>query len=315
VAEQERSGGRLPQWLVSWASIVTPASILSALLFYFGYASARAQYEYFGIDVDTIGLSTQAYIMRSPQALLTPLLAFTLLGAGLLSLHIAVRKTISVSVGRPSGRAGLIRMTARGAMIVGVALIVAGVVLLLAFGVLRYWPPYNLVTPLAFTTGAGLAVYAWRVSDLLRSALATRTTEGEEPNASGDGTVFPRRAVAVFLYILLAVSLFWATATVAEWSGRGEAQDLARNLDRLPRVILDTKERLYLRSPGVEESILRPSSEGQTFHYRYRRLRLLIVGGDRMFLVPETWSASNSTLMIPVDDSVRVQFQFQNQPP
>jgi hypothetical protein len=314
VAEEERSGGQLPPWLVSWASIITPASILSAVLFYFGYASSRAQYEYFGIDVDTIGLGTQDYIMRSPQALLTPLLAFTLLGAGLLSLHIAVRKAISVSVGRSSRLAGRISMAARAAMIAGVALIGAGVVLLLAFGVLRYWPLYNLVAPLAFTTGAGLAVYTWRVSDLLRNALA-QSGEGESPGASADGTVFPRRAVGVFLYILLAVSIFWATATVAQWSGRGEAQDLARHLDRLPRVMLDTKERLYLRSPGVEETILRPSSEGQTFHYRYRRLRLLIVGGDRMFLAPETWSASNSTLMIPMDDSVRVQFQFQNQPP
>jgi hypothetical protein len=44
-------------------------------------------------------------------------------------------------------------------------------------------------------------------------------------------------------------------------------------------------------------------------------LRLLIVGRDRMFLVPETWSASNSTLVVPLDESVRVQFQFQNSPP
>ena len=49
-------------------------TLVSALLFYFGYVSARSQYEYFGIDVDTIGLSTQDYVMRSPQPLLVPLL-------------------------------------------------------------------------------------------------------------------------------------------------------------------------------------------------------------------------------------------------
>jgi hypothetical protein len=66
--------------------------------------------------------------------------------------------------------------------------------------------------------------------------------------------------------------------------------------------------------PGIEETQLSPS-EGQTFHYRYRGLRLLIEGQNRMFLVPGYWSASDSTLMIALDGSVRVQFQFQNQPP
>ena len=61
------------------AGIVAPITVVGALLFYFGYVSARAQYEYFGIDVDTIGLSTQDYVMRSPQPLLVPLLVLTLL--------------------------------------------------------------------------------------------------------------------------------------------------------------------------------------------------------------------------------------------
>jgi hypothetical protein len=129
-----------------------------------------------------------------------------------------------------------------------------------------------------------------------------------------DGSVLARRAAILLIHVLILAGIFWATATVAQWSGRGLAQDQARNLDRLPRVILDTKERLFLRDPVVQETIL-PASEGQTFRYRYRRLRLLIVGHDRMFLVPEKWSASDSTLVVPVDGSVRVQFQFQNQTP
>jgi hypothetical protein len=353
MAEEERSDGQLPPWVVSWATIITPASILSALLFYFGYASSRAQYEYFGIDVDTIGLSTQDYIMRSPQPLLTPLLVLALLGAGVLTLHAAVRKRITISVSGEAGRPKRIRAMARAARIAGLALLGVGVLLLFAYSVLRDWAAYSLVTPLLFTTGTGLAVYAWRVSDLLKDALARRrsastsdekvsvtakdASEGKEDEGSPagaetsadktpagteapvqdvsvDNAVFPRRAVVVLLYVLFAVSVFWATATVAQWSGRGLAEEQARHLDRLPRVILDTKERLYLRSPGVEETIL-PPAEGQTFHYRYRRLRLLIVGGNRMFLVPETWSASNSTLVMPIGEAIRVQFQFQNQPP
>ncbi|MGH3461601.1 MAG: hypothetical protein ACRDP9_09010 [Kribbellaceae bacterium] len=54
---------------------------------------------------------------------------------------------------------------------------------------------------------------------------------------------------------------------------------------------------------------------GQTFNYRYRGLRLLVVGDDRLFLVPQRWTASNTTLVVPLDGDVRVQFQFENDPP
>jgi hypothetical protein len=120
-----------------------------------------------------------------------------------------------------------------------------------------------------------------------------------------------RRTAGILVYVVIAASLFWATATVAQWSGRGLAQYDAQHLNQLPSVILDTKERLYLRAPGIEETIL-PWSEGQTFRYRYRRLRLLIQGSDRMFLVPEKWSASDTTLVVQLDGAARLQFQFQN---
>jgi hypothetical protein len=31
--------------------------------------------------------------------------------------------------------------------------------------------------------------------------------------------------------------------------------------------------------------------------------------------VPDSWSASNTTLLVPLDDNVRVQFQFRNLAP
>jgi len=123
-----------------------------------------------------------------------------------------------------------------------------------------------------------------------------------------------RPAVSVFILVAVAASIFWATATVAQWSGTGLAQSQAERLNDLPSVILDTKERLYLTSPGLSEVAL-PPAPGQTFRYRYRHLRLLIQGNDRMFLVPDRWSPSNSTLLVRLDPSVRMQFQFINQPP
>jgi hypothetical protein len=34
-----------------------------------------------------------------------------------------------------------------------------------------------------------------------------------------------------------------------------------------------------------------------------------------MFLVPTAWHANNTTLVMPLNGDVRVQFQFRNDPP
>jgi hypothetical protein len=89
------------------------------------------------------------------------------------------------------------------------------------------------------------------------------------------------------LIAVILACLFWAIATVAQASGLSRAMDTAKHLDELPSVILDTKENLVLRNPGMEgEPTVLPQSDGQTFHYRYHNLRLLIVGRDRMSLMP-----------------------------
>jgi hypothetical protein len=128
-----------------------------------------------------------------------------------------------------------------------------------------------------------------------------------------------RRNAVVLTWLALAVCVFWTTATLAEWTGEGAARRTARHLDRLPAVVVDTPEQLHLGlapEAGVAESALPalPAQEGQEYRFRYRGLRLLIQAGDRMFLVPERWTPSGSTVLVPMDE-VRVRFRFVNDPP
>jgi hypothetical protein len=328
------AGSQLEQWASLGATIAAPVTVLGALLFYFGYISSAAEYAYFGINVDTIGLSTQDYVMRSPQTLLVPLLVLTLISAGFLTLNAAVRRRIAWASAQASSPADpaepgadpardieRIRHMLRGSRIPGLAVLTVGVVLLFAYRYVRDWAFYGLVTPLLIAFGAAIIAYASHALNLVhrlreqpRSGRATDTGSGRAAPAVADGPVLARRTAGVLIYVVIAASIFWATATVAQWSGRGLAQYDAAHFDDLPSVILDARERLFLRDPGIEETRLLPSL-GQTFHYRYRGLHLLIEGQDRMFLVPAYWSASDSTLIVPLDGSVRVQFQFQNQPP
>lgn len=332
MADKRSAGNQLEQWISIGATIAAPVTVLGALLFYFGYVSSASEYAYFGINVDTIGLSTQDYIIRSPQTLLVPLLVLTLVSAAFLTLNSAIRRRIASAVNYspdavepgtdPARHIRRIRHITRLWRIPGVVALVAGIMLLFTFSYIRDWELYGLVTPLLIGIGAATIAYTSRVLNFShRLQMQYERTTGKESEATltasteVDRMVLARRTTGVLLCVIIATSVFWATATIAQWSGRGLAEYAATHFDTLPSVILDSKERLWLvGDQGVVENTI-PWSEGQTFHYRYQGLRLLIEGPDRMFLVPDDWSTSDSTLIVPLDGSVRVQFQFQNQIP
>lgn len=106
----------------------------------------------------------------------------------------------------------------------------------------------------------------------------------------------------------------WATATTAQWTGRGLAMKQARNLRSLPSVVLDTRECLHVPATAGVEEVVRSDAGDDDYRFRYWRLRLLVQGYDRMFLVPEIWSAGGTTILVRLDDDVRVQLQFRNAP-
>lgn len=291
------SGRSAERWISLATNVVAPVTVISALLFYFGYASSRAMYEYFGVDVDTIGLSTQDYIMRSPQPLLVPLVGLLILGVLSLWLHAAVLDQLA-----KDSRRARVGAAARVAAVAGGALLITGVVLVVLYPAVRRWGPYGVVVPLCVATGIVLLAYGRHVAAIANP----------RANESSNQSLRSLRRLATALVVgAVAASVFWAAGTLAQWSGRGQAEELADRLHELPSVILDTKERLYVRNPLIEEAVL-SLEEGQTFRYRYRNLRLLIHGGGRVFLVPAEWSTSGTTLLVPLDGGIRIQFQFEN---
>ena len=278
---------RLQELVGSVSSVIAPITLISAILFYFGYVYTTTEYGYYGLDVDTIGLSTQEFIMRSPGPLLTPLLGAGLVAAVVALAHAAVRRRIAVAGAEAPWRLRPFRLLARGCAVLGWAGLGVGAALVFGYIVLGPLVPlYTLVTPAVLAVGAGAAVYAVRLGKLLGRAA--------------------RPAVVVALYAVLTTSLLWATSTLAQYTGEWAAITLEPLRDR-PSVVLDTKERLFLTTRTVEERAL-PPGEGQTFHFRYRHLRLLIQGKDHMFLVPSPWQRGDPTLVVPMDGDVRVQF-------
>jgi hypothetical protein len=263
------------RWLSIGGSIIAPITAISTLLFYFGYVSTREEYLYFGLDVDTIGLTSRDFVMRSGQPLLVPLIVLPLVAAGAV---LAARRLRPWLLGH-----------ARGGAAIGAGLLVVGILLLLTYALVGDWTYYPLVTPLVLALGGTVAAYTLG----LRQAPV------------------PAR---VALWLVVAAAVFWANATVAQWSGAGLAREQAAHLGLLPQVVVDTKERLYVRSPDIVETAL-PPAQGQQFAYRYRGWRLLIQNGDRLFLVPCrptgsqcVWQPGSPTVLLRLSDATRLQF-------
>jgi hypothetical protein len=305
--DRNMTQSRLERWAGIIAGLLAPLGLITALLFYFGYRSTQAQYAYFGIDVNTVGMSTADFVMRSPQPLLIPLVALAVIAIPILVIHTFLRRSVIHSC-RPSrtvvrSRTILFRLFVGVAIFGGIALLLS-VAITFAYPFLRDLFSASLVASVGYLAGAALALYGGYMASLVRSG-----------NPSGRAVWHrlggPQHAVVVLLLLVLVGSSFWATSILAGLIGRGAAGVLATQFQDLPSVILDTKERLYLRHPSVLETAL-PNEPGQLFRYRYRHLRLLVDGADRMFLVPEQWTNGGTSIVVPLDESVRVQFLFQN---
>jgi hypothetical protein len=292
----------MPGWLSLATQIAAPITLVGTLLFYFGYVYSRSQYAYFGVDVDTIGLTPRDFITRSPAPLLVPLLVLTVLtGAG---MAVAGRIEAHVRKANASGRAQELERIRRRSVrfaLIGSGVLVVGLVLLLLYVTQPSLPDLSLWS--AVLLGAGAAVTAAAMRYL--PYRATGTIAG--------------------LWVIVLASAFWAVSVTADWSGRGHAEQVAKHLDRLPAVILDSPQDLHLRNtvaapedfcwtsgPAPDAACAARTGD---MRYRYHGLRLLVQGPNAMFLVPSHWSASATTLEVPRDANVQLQFQFVNSPP
>jgi hypothetical protein len=271
--------------VLGYVSVIgPPATVVTALVFYFGWARAKAQAEWMGLHVNLFGYTTRDFALLSISALYLPLLLLVALGMLWVWLDRLLRRRIDRgAVGRWS------TALPRAALVGAVTLI--GLMVVLLFAERVYSPLY---APYLIT--AGVLVAAWAVR-IRRYA------------AAGDGPRRPAEQQAVeatLLLVLVALLLFWGTSNFAEARGRGLAEDLEANLLWLPRAQVYSQEPLGLDVPGVTTHEL---GTDEAPLYRYDGLRLLSVSGERYFFLHEDWSVEKGTVVVlPDDASLRVQY-------
>lgn len=276
----------------SIGAIVGPTALVTALLFYFGWARAQSQAQYLGLDVTLFGFSSQDYILLSTHSVLIPLGELLIAGLGLLWLHRVVCEQIDR---RPE--LALWPWAEGIVAAVGVTLFVVGVIM---NGDSRPSDARLLMTPFSLTVGVGLTGYA-----ILISRRRRRPTS--PPGGHGSAARVAPPLSAILIAMLIAVGLVWEVANYADIKGRQLGAFLTRELASQPSVVVYSPKRLQIDTGEVTET--RFSEPESAYGFRYAGLKLLFRSNGRYFLVPDSWSVDGGTTIVLRDnEDLRLEF-------
>jgi hypothetical protein len=131
--------------------VLAPTTVITALLFYFGWAQTSALFGRLGIDQSALGFTVQDYMLRSVNSTFRPLSMVLLAAVVGLSAHIALTRAMATP-----GQGGLAWRLWPVPTVVGGLLLLAGLSGL--WGLVRYRVDFPVV-PLSLGAGLGLLAY------------------------------------------------------------------------------------------------------------------------------------------------------------
>lgn len=261
--------------------VVAPASLLTAILYYFGYLREHALFAYFGVDPGSLGFSTTDYLVRSAGTIFLPIATVLVCGV----LTVAVHHILSLALSRADSKWRLVSC-------VGIGVIA---IVLLAIGVLGLQQPDVNLPPLAAPIALGTGAL------LLEYTVHTAATYMPLSKQLQDALGRTRNLRRILIGALLLVSAFWATSIVAQQRGDAFAQAFEASLPFQPRAVVYSHERLEITGPGVKEFHL--AGADAAFIYRYDGLRPLIHSGGHWFLLPAGWTHGNGATVVILPDT------------
>jgi hypothetical protein len=269
-------------------AVVAPTTLLTSVLFYFGWMHAYHFFDYFGVNSTVLGLTTQDYLMRSLDGLFVPMTV--LAGVGLLALwgHAVLRVRLAAGPTRWAPRAVPALVAA------GLALAAAGLASVLMAGeTLLDGYLYDTAAPLCLALGVGLLLYAVQLWRLL----------AKPPARSPWAMVAEWAAV----FALVGLSLFWAASNYSLAVGYGRAADQVAALPRLPGAVVYSHQRLSLHAPGVREVPCRDPEAA--YRFRYDGLKLVLQAGGQYVFLPAAWTRTDGVaILLPRSDALRLEF-------
>lgn len=276
----------LPQVLRLLGVIAAPTTLLTSLLFYFGWSYAYWFFDYFGVSSTLLGLTTRDYVMRSVDGLFVPMTVVACAGLLVLWGHAMLRARLVVGTRPP--------LVLPVVMVAGIALAGAGILSVFTRTVLDR---YLAVPPLILAFGVVLLAYAVQ----LRRSLSA--VEGRPAGRPQWVAVVEWAAV----FVLVGLSLFWAANDYSAAVGRSRARQLVAELPTYPDAVVYSNRSLSIAARGVRE--VRCHDTEAAYRFRYDGLKLMLQSGDQYLFLPKAWSPTDGVaILMPKSDSLRLEF-------
>ncbi|MFJ3906381.1 hypothetical protein [Streptomyces sp. NPDC090025] len=324
-------------------AIAAPTSLVTALLYYFGYWHAYWFFAYFRVNSTLLGLGTTDYLLRSLDALWVPLTVTATAGLVALWGHDLVRRRLAVT---GAGPRALRRVTAG----------VAGAGLLPTVGGL--WSTFSptflnrvlTLAPLSLSAGVALLAYARRLERLVAARapeprpdtpgapgapaepaepaepVATVRAAGPEPvpvpattppqpppaapvppSPPAPRPAWAELAELAVVFLLVGLGVVWAANDYAASVGVTRAQRFVAGLSAQPSVVVYSERGLGIGGPGVRETRCRDAKAA--YAYRYDGLVLILQSGNQYVLLPASWTQRDGVaLVLPRNDTLRLEF-------
>jgi hypothetical protein len=256
-------------------SVVAPTTLLTALLFYFGWLHAQAMLRYFRVQLTVFDFTLQDYLVRSADGLFLPVT----IAAAVALVFLWVNRFLL------GGATTLWRAKA-------------------ALGNHQVFGTFPEGGGLSLSVGVLLLAYTAR---LARRVVANR------PPGRASSTPTPGVLAAEWgaVFILVSVGLFWAVNSYALGVGTGRAQQIERELASAPDVVLYSEKSLDLQVIGVRELVCSdPAALTEAaFRYRYEGLKFVLRSGNQLLFLPAGWTRdAGNALVIPRTDGMRLEF-------
>ncbi|HEX6247252.1 MAG TPA: hypothetical protein VFZ64_05225 [Nocardioidaceae bacterium] len=277
-----------------FGKVVAPTTLLTGLLFYFGWSFTYWFFRYFGVNSTMLGSTSQDYLMRSVDALFVPVTVAAVAGLVILWARAVIPRHLSEAAWARVERQRVPVSVGLGLALIGVA--AAAVVSEAASDRLF------LIAPLSLVFGVLLLSYAVHSIRVARGT--PRHTEGVDVQALTEWAA---------VFALVGIGLFWAVSDYAAGVGRLRAEQTERELHKEPHAVLYSERALDLTGPGVSE--VRCSGADAAYQFRYDGLVLVLQSGGQYLLLPRQWRwGTGPAAVVPEGGSIRLEFTWSAPP-
>lgn len=273
-----------------FGKVVAPTTLVTGLLFYFGWSFTYWYFHYLGVNSTLLGSSSQDYLMRSVDALFVPVTVAAVVGLVVLWTRAVVPQKLSSDAWARVERQRVSVSTGLGLLLVGVAgsAVVSGVARDNLF----------LIAPLSLVLGVLLLSYAVHSIRVARGP--QRRTEGVDVQALAEWAA---------VFALVGVGLFWAVSDYAAAVGTLRARQTVALLPEEPHATLYSERSLDLTGPGVSE--VRCTGAEAAYEFRYDGLVLVLQSGGQYLLLPRHWTRGTApAAVVPEGGSTRLEFTW-----